>query len=152
MLLPGSPCSCHPYSSLDVPSAPALVHFQASFLSLLPITGTSRDHLSQSSAPPNPGHPCWSSLPNSTSWVRDFTMAQTTAIAVFSCHGTTDKVHSGTESQIPIPALSPSLPAMPLVTLYPPSKLSFRLLLCLLPRAPSTLRSHPPPHPQFLFL
>lgn len=31
---------------------------------------------------------CWSSFPNSTSWVRGFTMAQTTAIALFHVSNT----------------------------------------------------------------
>lgn len=93
MLLPGSPCSCHPLSSPDAPSAPAPAHFEARFLSLLPVTGTSRGHLSQSSASPNPGHPfefynrpldtCWSPFPDSTSWVRGVTTALTTAVAAF---------------------------------------------------------------------
>lgn len=95
MLLPGRPCSCRPHGSPDAPSAPAPApaHFSASFLSLLPVTGTSRGHFSLSSVPPNLAHPfelynsslhtCWSSFPNSTSWVRGFTRAQTTAIALF---------------------------------------------------------------------
>lgn len=54
---------------------------------------------------------CWSSFPNSTSWVRGFTKAQIAAMAL-SCNGTPDKVHSG--------ILNPHSCPVPLPSCYAP--------------------------------
>lgn len=87
MLLPGSPCSCHPCSSPNAPSAPAMARFQASCYRNLQGSPFTVLCTPKSSASfefyKRPWHICRPSLTNSTSWVRGFTMAWTTAIAAF---------------------------------------------------------------------
>lgn len=116
MLLPGSPCSCHPCSSPNAPSAPAMARFQASCYRNLQGSPFTVLCTPKSSASfefyKRPWHICRPSLTNSTSWVRGFTMAWTTAIAAF--HVMEHQTRSIRERNLK----SPFLPRSPPVVLW----------------------------------